>query len=220
MNVGAAMTRQADWYFDFVSPFAYLQFEAFDRLPGDLAISLKPVLFAGFLGHYEHKGPAEIPAKRRQTYRYCHWLAGKRGVPYKMPPRHPFNPLTVLRLAIALGAESEAVGMIFRHIWAEGNDGQDPESLAALAVSLGVEDLEARVGGPAVKQQLRANTEEAIERGVFGVPTFVVGEELFWGEDSTGMMVDYLADPELFQSREFERLDNLPAATARKQSRL
>jgi 2-hydroxychromene-2-carboxylate isomerase len=220
MNVDAAMTRQADWYFDFVSPFAYLQFEAFDRLPGDLAISLKPVLFAGFLGHYEHKGPAEIPAKRRQTYRYCHWLAGKRGVPYKTPPRHPFNPLTVLRLAIALGAESEVVGLIFRHIWAEGNDGQDPESLAALAVSLGVEDLEARVGDPAVKQQLRANTEEAIERGVFGVPTFVVGEELFWGEDSTGMMVDYLADPELFQSREFERLDNLPAAAARKQSRL
>ncbi len=220
MNVGAAMTRQADWYFDFVSPFAYLQFEAFDRLPGDLAISLKPVLFAGFLGHYEHKGPAEIPAKRRQTYRYCHWLAGKRGVPYKTPPRHPFNPLTVLRLAIALGAESEVVGMIFHHIWAEGNDGQDPESLAALAASLGVEDLEARVGGPAVKEQLRANTEQAIERGVFGVPTFVVGEELFWGEDSTGMMLDYLADPELFQSREFERLDNLPAATARKESGL
>jgi 2-hydroxychromene-2-carboxylate isomerase len=220
MNVDAAMTRQADWYFDFVSPFAYLQFEAFDRLPGDLAISLKPVLFAGFLGHYEHKGPAEIPAKRRQTYRYCHWLAGKRGVPYKTPPRHPFNPLTVLRLAIALGAESEVVGLIFRHIWAEGNDGQDPESLAALAVSLGVEDLEARVGDPAVKQQLRANTEEAIERGVFGVPTFAVGEELFWGEDSTGMMVDYLADPELFRSGEFERLDNLPAAAARKQSRL
>ncbi len=214
------MTRQADWYFDFVSPFAYLQFEAFDRFPDDLAISLKPVLFAGFLGHWEHKGPAEIPAKRRQTYRYCHWLAGKRGIPYKMPPRHPFNPLTVLRLAIALGAEPAAVGAIFRHIWAEGNDGQDPESLAALAASLGVEDLEARVGEAAVKRQLRANTEQAIERGVFGVPTFVVGEEIFWGEDSTGMMVDYLADPALFQSREFERLDNLPTAAQRKQSRL
>ncbi len=214
------MTRQADWYFDFVSPFAYLQFAAFDRLPDDLAISLKPVLFAGFLGHWEHKGPAEIPAKRRQTYRYCHWLAGTRGVPYKMPPRHPFNPLTVLRLAIALGAEFEAVGAIFRHIWAEGNDGQDPESLAALAASLGVEDLEARVGAAAVKRQLRANTEDAIARGVFGVPTFVVAAELFWGEDSTGMLLDYLADPALFQSREFERLDNLPAAAQRKQSRL
>ena len=214
------MTRQADWYFDFVSPFAYLQFAALGDLPGDLAISLKPVLFAGFLGHWEHKGPAEIPAKRRQTYRYCHWLAAKRGVPYKTPPRHPFNPLAVLRLAVALDAKSEAVGAIFRHIWVEGNDGQDPESLTALAASLGVADLEARVGDPAVKRQLRANTEEAIERGVFGVPTFVIGEEIFWGEDTTGMMVDYLADPELFKSREFERLDNLPTAAARKESRL
>jgi 2-hydroxychromene-2-carboxylate isomerase len=107
------MTRQADWYFDFVSPFAYLQFAGFERLPGDLAISLKPVLFAGLLGHWEHKGPAEIPAKRRQTYRYCHWLAGKRGMPYKMPPRHPFNPLAVLRLAIALGADAETSARSF-----------------------------------------------------------------------------------------------------------
>ncbi len=210
------MTRQADWYFDFVSPFAYLQFEGFERLPGDLAINLKPVLFAGLLGHWENKGPAEIPAKRRQTYRYCHWLAGQRGIPYKMPPRHPFNPLAALRLALALGPDPAVVGAIFRHIWAEGNDGQDPVSLAALADSLGVEDLEARVSDPAVKRQLRANTEEAIARGVFGVPSFAIGEEIFWGEDLTGMMVDYLADPKLFQSAEFERLDNLPVAAQRK----
>ncbi len=214
------MTRQADWYFDVVSPFAYIQFEGFDRLPGDLAINLKPVLFAGLLGHWETKGPAEIPAKRRQTYRYCHWLAGKRGIPFKTPPRHPFNPLAVLRLAVALGAAPKAVGTIFRHIWGEGHDGQDPESLTALAASLGVEDLEARVSDPAVKQQLRANTDEAIARGVFGVPTFVVDEEIFWGEDATEMMVDYLDDPELFRRGEFERLRDLPVAAARKQSRL
>jgi 2-hydroxychromene-2-carboxylate isomerase len=214
------MMRQADWYFDFVSPFAYLQFQDLERLTDVLAISLKPVLFAGLLGHWEHKGPAEIPAKRRQTYRYCHWLAGKRGVPYKTPPRHPFNPLPVLRLAIALGSEPEAIGAIFRHIWAAGNDGQAPASLTALAASLGVEDLEARVGDPAVKQRLRANTEEAIERGVFGVPTFAVGAEIFWGGDATEMMLDFLADPELFRSGEFERLRSLPIATERKESRL
>ena len=57
------MTRHADWYFDYVSPFAYLQLEGFDRLPDDLVIRAKPVLFAGLLGYWEHKGPAEIPAK-------------------------------------------------------------------------------------------------------------------------------------------------------------
>ena len=214
------MTHQADWYFDVVSPFAYLQFAGFDRLPGDLAINLKPVLFAGLLGHWETKGPAEIPAKRRQTYRYCHWLAGKRGVPFKVPPRHPFNPLAVLRLAIALGAGPDVVGAIFRHIWGEGNDGQDPESLAALAASLGVDDLEARVSDRAVKRQLRANTDEAIARGVFGIPTFVIDEEIFWGDDATGMMLDFLDNPELFRRGEFERLRSLPVATVRKESRL
>lgn len=222
------MTRHADWYFDFISPYAYLQLKAFDRLPDDLEVSLKPVLFAGLLGHWEAKGPAEIPAKRSQTYRYCHWLAGKRGVPFKSPPRHPFNPLAVLRLAVALGGERSVVEAIFAHIWGEGRDGQDPDSLNALAAKLGVDDLAAVTADPAVKQAVRANTDEAIARGVFGVPTFAVGSELggelggelFWGEDVTDMMLDYLQDPELFKKGELARLGDLPVAAARKESRL
>ena len=214
------MARQADWYFDFVSPYAYLQLEAFHRLPDDLVVAMKPVLFAGLLGHWEHKGPAEIPAKRRQTYRYCHWLAAKRGIPFKTPPRHPFNPLAVLRLAVTLDAEPAAVRAIFHHIWGTGHDGQDPASLRALATALGVDDLTGWIGDPAVKQRLRANTDEAIRRGVFGVPTFALGDELFWGEDVTEMMLDYLADPELFRRGDLARLGTLPVAAERKQSRL
>ncbi len=214
------MARQADWYFDFVSPYAYLQLEAFDRLPGDLEVTMRPVLFAGLLGHWEHKGPAEIPAKRRQTYRHCHWLAGKRGIPFKTPPRHPFNPLAVLRLAVALEAEPGAVRAIFRHIWADGRDGQDPESLGALAGTLGIADMAARIGDPAVKERLRRNTDKAIARGVFGIPTFVIEDELFWGQDVIGMMLDYLNDPELFRRGDMARLGDLPIAAERKQSRL
>jgi 2-hydroxychromene-2-carboxylate isomerase len=109
------MSRRADWYFDVVSPYAYLQLMQFDRLPDDLEVTFKPVLFAGLLGHWEHKGPAEIPAKRRQTYRYCHWLAGKRGLPFRVPPRHPFNPLAILRLTVALGATRPVVEAVFHH---------------------------------------------------------------------------------------------------------
>jgi 2-hydroxychromene-2-carboxylate isomerase len=214
------MTRHADWYFDYVSPYAYLQLESFDRLPADLEVHLKPVLFAGLLGHWEHKGPAEIPAKRRQTYRYCHWLAGKRNIPFKTPPRHPFNPLAVLRLSIALESEIGAVRAIFRHIWGAGHDGQDPQSLRPLARSLGVDDLDARIGDPAVKDRLRQNTDAAIERGVFGIPTFAIGDELFWGDDVTGMMLDYLETPDLFKQGGLERLADLPIAAQRKQSRL
>ncbi len=214
------MARQADWYFDFVSPYAYLQLEAFDRLPDDLEVAMRPVLFAGLLGHWEHKGPAEIPAKRRQTYRHCHWLAHKRGIPFKAPPRHPFNPLAVLRLAVAVEGEPKAVRAIFRHIWADGRDGQDPESLEALAGTLGIGDMTARIGDPAVKARLRRNTDEAIARGVFGVPTFVIDDEVFWGQDLTGMMLDYLGDPDLFRRGDLARLRELPIAAERKESRL
>ena len=214
------MTRQADWYFDFISPYAYLQFESFHRLPDDLQVRLKPVLFAGLLGHWEHKGPAEIPAKRRQTYRYCHWLAGKRGIPFKTPPRHPYNPLGLLRLAVALDSDRAAIGAIFRYLWGEGNDGQDPESLRALAASLGVADLAARIDDPAVKRQLRENTDEAVRRGVFGVPTFVVADEIFWGEDVTDMLLEFLDDPGMFARGELGRLGDLPVAAARRESRL
>ena len=214
------MNRQATWYFDYVSPYAYLQLAQFHRLPADLDITLSPVLFAGLLGHWGTKGPAEIPAKRRQTYRYSHWLAGKRGVPFKAPPRHPFNPLGLLRLTIALGATQAAVEAIFHHVWGAGLDGQDPVALRELAAGLGIGDLDAAINALTVKQKLRTNTDEALARGVYGIPTFAVGEELFWGDDLTDMMLDYLADPSLFQEGELARLGDLPVAAERKESRL
>lgn len=214
------MARHADWYFDVISPYAYLQFATFDRLPDDLRVQIKPVLFAGLLGAWDNLGPAEIPAKRRQTYRYCQWLARKRGIPFKTPPRHPFNPLAVLRLAVALDGEPAAVGAIFHHIWGAGNDGQAPESLAALAATLGVDDWQARINDPSVKQQLRTNTDEAVACGVFGVPSFVIDGEIFWGDDVTDMMLDFLDDPEPFHRDDWERLRDMPVAAQRKQSRL
>ena len=145
------MTRQATWYFDYVSPFPYLQLDAFGRLPGDLEVAIKPVLFAGLLSYWETKGPAEVPAKRLQTYRYVQWLAAKRGIPLKVPARHPFNPLALLRLTIALGGTADVVRTIYRHTWGEGQDGQDPASLDALAAALGVDDWQVLIGAPSVK---------------------------------------------------------------------
>ena len=98
------MGRQVDWYFDFISPFAYLQFKHFHRLPDDLEVTLHPLLFAGLLNHWEHKGPAEIPAKRTQTYQFTHWHAEQLGVPFRTPPAHPFNPLPALRLAACISS--------------------------------------------------------------------------------------------------------------------
>lgn len=210
------MTRPADWYFDFISPFAYLAFKHFHRLPKDLDVTLTPVLFAGLLGHWEHKGPAEIPAKRVQTYRYCHWLAGHLGVPYRTPPAHPFNPLGALRLAIALDATRPVVATIFDYIWGEGGDVQSPAGLESLAARLGIDDVAALIAADTVKARLRSNTENAIARGVYGVPTFAVGDELFWGFDAVDFFLDYLDRPALLAEPEMQRLSTLPSAAVRR----
>ena len=211
-------TRSADWYFDFISPYAYFQFHRFAELPADLRVACKPVLFAGLLNHWGHKGPAEIPAKRLHTYRYCKWHADRQGLPFTMPPAHPFNPLPPLRLAIVCGASREAVGTIFDAIWGEGLDLWAGEGWAQLCRRLGLDPDEAtqRIAAPAVKDALRANTDEALARGVFGVPTFAIDDELFWGDDATGMFLDYLAAPERFRSGEMARLAALPIGQARK----
>src|SRR5689334_10438458 len=86
-------TRIADWYFDFISPFAYLQSEQLERLHPYVQIRYRPVLFAGLLKHWGQKGPAEIVPKRQFTFEFALWQAAKLGIPFKMPPAHPFNPL-------------------------------------------------------------------------------------------------------------------------------
>ena len=207
---------QADWYFDFVSPFAYLQLMQFKRLPDSLAIRYRPILFAALLGHWGQKGPAEIAAKRRQTYRQCQWKADRAGVPFRFPDVHPFNPLRALRLAIALDTEPAVVGAIFEFIFAEGRDIQNDDDWRELAGRLELDDPDALVARQEVKDALRENTEEAIARGVFGVPTFVLDGELFWGEDLTDMLLDYLADPELFASDEMVRIDGMPMGVTRR----
>src|SRR5207248_1427625 len=79
---GIARMTKATWYFDFVSPFSYLQLARFGDLPGDLEVAMKPILFSALLEHWEHKGPAEISTKRRFVYRFFRWQAGRRGIPF------------------------------------------------------------------------------------------------------------------------------------------
>lgn len=204
-----------NWYFDFVSPFSYLQTHRFGEIPGADGIVYKPVLFAGLLAHFGGKGPAEVTPKRVFTYRFLQWYADRHGIPYRMPPAHPFNPLKPLRLCIALGASAEVVREIFRFIWAEGRAVELDDEWRVLCARLGVEDADARIQAPGVKAALRQATEEAAGRGVFGVPTFEVDDQLFWGVDATDMLVDYLSRRPLFDSEEMRRISTLPVGARR-----
>ena len=201
-------------FFDFVSPFSYLQFAGYPELFRRADVVLRPVVFAGLLNHWGQKGPAEIAEKRKQTYRYVAWQARKLGIALRFPPAHPFNPIHVLRLAVALGATRDVVGTIYDFIWKEGRSVAD--EWTELCERLKVRDAAALIGAADVKEQLRKNGEQAISAGVFGVPTVLIDGEKFWGFDATGLLLEYLADPQLFNTPEMRRIDALPVAAERR----
>lgn len=175
------------FWFDPISPFAYL---AFEQLPQALegcsyAVEYRPVLFAGLLAHWGQKGPAEIEPKRVWTYRHVAWLARQQGLALQMPASHPFNPLPLLRLALACGPNRRVVDALMKHVWVGGGEVADPTRLAALTSTLAPSR---DPGSAAVKQELHATTDTAIAHGVFGVPTFELDGQIFWGLDALPML--------------------------------
>jgi 2-hydroxychromene-2-carboxylate isomerase len=201
------------WYFDFISPYAYLGLHMLERLPPGTELRFEPVLLAALLNHWGQKGPAEIPPKRVWTYRSCIWQAKQNHVPFRMPAAHPFNSLPYLRLAIAAGNSAAAVHTIFKQLWTTGADPADSGVIAALAESVGVDPR--RVADTNVKTSLREATERAAQRGVFGVPSFYIDEHLFWGSDAVDFAAAYLLDPSVLASEEIRRADALPIGASR-----
>jgi 2-hydroxychromene-2-carboxylate isomerase len=158
-------------------------------------VSYKPVLFGALLKHFGQLGPAEMPGKRDWTYRQVLWLAHRHGLELALPAAHPFNSLALLRLAVACDPQGlpnrYACEALLRHVWHGGADAADPQRLASLTQQLAPSRDPA---GEAVKADLKTHTDEAIACGVFGVPTLMVDDRLFWGFDALPMLADYLAN--------------------------
>ena len=210
--------KQITFYLDFISPYAYL---AFEQLPQALlglsySVDYKPLLFAGLLKHHGQLGPAEIRPKRDWTYRQVLWLAARHGIDLQMPQAHPFNPLPLLRLALACGNAGKinrfVAETVFRHVWRGGADAGDASRLAGLTQIL------APVRDPAsdeVKDELKANAEEAIALGLFGVPSMVVEGKLFWGFDALPMLREFIEGDAWFASGAWEQSAAVPAGIQR-----
>ena len=206
--------KHITFYLDFISPYAYL---AFERLPEALkgishSVDYRPVLFAGMLKHYGQLGPAEIAPKRDWTYRQVMWLADKLGFPMQMPASHPFNPLPLLRLAVACNerttgdANRYVCETIFRHVWQGGLEAANNHRLELLIKQLEpAHDLQS----DGVKSCLKNNTDTAIAQGVFGVPAFTVDDKVFWGLDALPMLRDYLLGAPWFQGDEWNAVENV-----------
>jgi 2-hydroxychromene-2-carboxylate isomerase len=208
--------KKVDWYFDFISPFAYLQFSQFKRFENDLSITIHPVVFGALLKHWGQLGPAEIVPKRIFTYRFFKWKADRLGIEYTMPPSHPFNPLPALLSCIAGNSTYEVTKEIFDIIYKQGEQPDQKEGREKLETLLNKYPSEySELDESALKKILRTNTSRAIENGVFGVPTFVVDRQIFWGGDSSDMMLDFIKNPELFSSEEMKRVSSMPMGLIR-----
>jgi len=203
------------FYFDVVSPFAYLLHATLSQCKPPIDFTPCPVLFAALLNALGQKGPAEIPAKRVFTYEYCTWLARQRNIPFKMPASHPFNPVRYLRLIIALGSGAEVISKVFATLFATGLDPQDDATFMGLAEELGASDVHQRISAAAVKDALRANTECALLAGVFGVPTMIVNDKLFWGLDSLPMLAAYVGGDGFFETDAMTSLKNIRVGASR-----
>ena len=219
------MATRVRFFFDFISPYAYLAWPDAERLAGraDLEVSFEPILFAGLLNHWGQLGPAEIGPKRRFTFKDAFRRAHDRGVPLVPPATHPFNPLRALRVAQAeVAGEQQAavIGTFYRLAWGEGGELSDPEELRRALVGSAIDPaLLERADDPAVKEALKKRTAEAVELGVFGVPTYVaIGEqrppEVFWGHDRLGDLERWLAGEDPAASVG-DDLDRAPSAQRR-----
>ena len=216
------MSTQLKFYFDVISPFAYLGWcDIYDvAARNDAIVEPVPILFAALLNHHGHKGPAEIPEKRKYIFKEVLRRAHDTGVPLIPPPAHPFNPLLALRIAsVPMEPETrrKVIDALFREIWAHGHGATDPRAVGDLLDSLGLpgDGLLASATSPAGKQRVRDQTDAAIALGLFGVPTVISGGELFWGQDSFPHLERYLRGEDVVDPEAVSRWAELPIGASR-----
>jgi len=213
-------SRTLGFHFDYLSPYGYL---AWHQLPGlaerhDLRVEVKPTLLAALLNHFGHKGPAEIPPKRIYMFKDSLRAATQLDLPFAPPFSHPFNPLAALRATLLdMDDQTRArlVTDLFDATWAEGRDVGSPDVVAEVCADAGVPDALERIREPAIKQRLRAASQQAVELGVFGVPTMIVEGELFWGTDSFAHLERFLDGDDPVRPEDVERLHAVPSTAQR-----
>jgi len=216
------------YYFDFISPYAYLGWPQARALAERRGLALRPVpiLFAALLDAHGHKGPAEIEPKRLYTFKHVVRLAHDLGLPLRPPPAHPFNPLLALRLASLPRPEPErarVVELLFERAWGRGEAITDPDAVGSVLDAAGLPGaaMVAEAGTPEAKASVRAQTDDALARGVFGVPSLEAEStgEVFWGQDAIPHVERYLAGEDPLPADLVARWSDLPKGAVRPGSR-
>ena len=184
--------KSFEFWFDFGSTASYLawtQLPALEAETGATAV-LKPMLLGGVFQATGNQSPANIPAKGKYLFVDFDRFAERYGVPFKVNPNFPINTLLLMRGAIVLQMKGgprlrEYCNTMFKAIWVDSLNMNDPAT-AAQALSRAGFDAQALVaaaGEQTTKDALKAATQKAVDRGVFGAPTFFVGDQMYWGQD-------------------------------------
>ena len=191
--------RTIEFFWDAASPYTYLAATQIEPLAARAGVGLvwRPFLLGKVFEATGNRMPAAVPAKGKHLFRDVQRWAQHYGVPVAFPKVFPVNSVLALRAGIAASAQgkgSEFALAVMRAYWADGSDIGQPETVSAAAVAVGLDGpaLLLRAQEQAVKDQLRANTEEAVKRGAFGAPTFFVGEQMFWGNDRLVLLEEFL----------------------------
>ena len=214
--------KYIEFYFDPISPYVWLAASRFENImqrTGCQIIAI-PVLFAGLLNANNHKGPAEIPSKRDYIFRDAMRRAHAYGLEIQGPPKHPFNPLLPLRICTAVENDELRIKIARRLIdaaWSQGADITDPDTVARLMENSDIDPDWALdcAQDPQVKKQLADATQAAIDVGIFGVPTFRLDNQLFWGDDRIDDLIRYRQGLRIDESRLADILSREAAAKRR-----
>ena len=189
------MKKKINFYFDFLSPYSYVAWTQVRAMPYDF--NFLPVSIPSIIANYETKGPAQIKPKRNYLFKDLLRFTSLNNIPFTTPLNLPFNSLYALRLALVSVAganQKEVIDAIFRAGWEEGQDIGSDDVLKEILESknLPVEELFSKMEQKSSRIELKNNIELALNKEVFGVPTFLVDEEMFWGNDSIKYLEMYL----------------------------
>jgi 2-hydroxychromene-2-carboxylate isomerase len=199
------MPKSFDFIFDFAGPNGYLVHKVLPEFcaKAGAAANYIPCLLGGIMKATNNQPPlmryAETPAKRDyELLEFNRFIKANALTQFKMNPHFPVNSLRIMRMAVAaqhvgvFEAYSEAM---FAAMWEHGRNLADPDVIAEVITAAGLDQatLAARAEDPAIKAELVANTEAAVARGAFGIPTFFVGDEMFWGKERLGQVAQALA---------------------------
>ena len=184
--------KSFEFWFDFGSPAAYLAFTQLPKLQAETGAQClyKPMLLGGVFQATDNRSPASIPAKGRYTFADFSRYAKRYGVTYRMNAHFPINTLMLMRGAVGLQMRNDPkfldyCATVFNAIWVDSLNMNDPATVGAALAKAGFDPMAllALTNEQATKDQLKAVTQQAVERGIFGAPTFFVGDEMFWGQD-------------------------------------